>query len=409
MIRFDFEPRDYETYEGCHNYWFLCKPIYMMLLMTLYKQEMIEYLSDCSEYLSKPKIQHLTEYSRLDLLKVVYSETNSFLGINCVLDEAKSFEIIKYLTEMGASCSTVAMDNAVRRRDFEIVKWLHLNRTEGCSTEAMDSAASCGNMDMVEWLHLNRSEGCTTSAMNWAPRTGHFEVVKFLHYYRTEGCTAEAMDRAAGSGYLEIVKFLHYNRTEGCTTDAMDEAAKNGNLEIVKWLHLNRTEGCSNRAMDYAALYGHIEIVKFLHVNRSEGCTTNAMDGAAEKGYYEVVKWLHLNRSEGCKYALVGAARYGDMKITRYLVENGLGMSKIGQAVDEAKVAQYNQKSPEILEKKRQVINYLETVRPYFFSLSFSFFSFLMNSLACFILLVTVSAQGSSWSVVADSKSKLTN
>jgi hypothetical protein len=55
---------------------------------------------------------------------------------------------------------------------LEIVKWLHINRTEGCITNAMDYAAQRGHLEIVKWLHINHTEGCTTNAA----RHGHLEL-----------------------------------------------------------------------------------------------------------------------------------------------------------------------------------------------------------------------------------------
>ncbi len=40
---------------------------------------------------------------------------------------------------------------------------------------------------------------------NWSAGGGHLEVVKWLHMNPTEGCTTRAMDFAAGGGHLEVV------------------------------------------------------------------------------------------------------------------------------------------------------------------------------------------------------------
>jgi hypothetical protein len=128
----------------------------------------------------------------------------------------------------------------------------------------MDYAGLNGYFELIKWLHENRTEGCTAYAMDWAAKNGHLEMVKWLHENRTEGCTTNAMCWAAGNGHLEVVKWLHENRTEGCASWAMNLASKNGHLEMVKWLHENRTEGCTKWAMDFAEAYGHLEIVNFL-------------------------------------------------------------------------------------------------------------------------------------------------
>jgi len=100
--------------------------------------------------------------------------------------------------------------------------------------------------------------------MDYAARLGHLEIVKWLHINRTEGCTYLAMDEAACYGHLEVVKWLHYNRLEGCSKRAMDIAAVGGKLEVVKWLHYNRSEGCTTDAIPWAEYFEHSEVVNFL-------------------------------------------------------------------------------------------------------------------------------------------------
>ena len=90
-------------------------------------------------------------------------------------------EIVKYLTAIGASCSTSAMDWSARNGYLDIVQWLHFNRSEGCSHNAMDDAALRGHLDIVKWLHFNRSEGCSYIAMKDAVRNGHIAIVKYLY------------------------------------------------------------------------------------------------------------------------------------------------------------------------------------------------------------------------------------
>jgi len=104
----------------------------------------------------------------------------------------------------------------------------------------MNNAAKDGNLKKLIKLH-NENNSCTADAMNWAAEDGYLEIVKWLHLNRSEGCTIYAMNWAAAFGHLEVVKWLHKNRTEGCTTEAMNWAAS-GHLEVVKWLHENRTE-----------------------------------------------------------------------------------------------------------------------------------------------------------------------
>ena len=280
------------------------------------------------------KLTELITGNRLDLIKIIYSETNAFLKIDNILDDAASYGLIEYviyLSEMGASCSM----------------------------EANVNAAECGHLDVVKWLHFNRSEGSTTYAIDKAAANGHLDVVKWLHFNRSEGCTTDAIDNAAAFGHLEIVKWLHQNRSEGCSTDAIDNAASNGHLDIVKWLHNNRAEGCTTYAIDYAAANGHLDIVKWLHQNRSEGCTTYAIDYAAANGHLDIVKWLHQNRSEGCVLALLGATRHFQLSVVKYLVENNLGVDRIQDAINSPITAYY---SSEKHQQMQEIKNYLRSL-----------------------------------------------
>jgi hypothetical protein len=52
------------------------------------------------------------------------------------------------------------MDGATGNNQFEILKWLHLNRREGCNANGISEAAKNGHFDIVKWLHSKRNEGC---------------------------------------------------------------------------------------------------------------------------------------------------------------------------------------------------------------------------------------------------------
>ena len=153
----------------------------MSFMFAKFKKEIIDYLFMFHSDIQN--IVYLARYNRLDLFEIVYSETDAFNGIDQVVDYASlngNLEIVRYLTAIGASCSTYAMDYAARSGHLDIVQWLHLNRSEGCTTEAMDWAALIGHLDVVKWLHLNRSESFSAFAIKIAARNGHVNVVKCL-------------------------------------------------------------------------------------------------------------------------------------------------------------------------------------------------------------------------------------
>ncbi|KUF98109.1 hypothetical protein AM588_10007390 [Phytophthora nicotianae] len=197
------------------------------------------------------------------------------------------------------SCTKKAIDNAAAAGHLDVVKWLHVNRTDGCTADAMDLAALNGHLEVVQWLDANRNEGCTTGAMDNAATSGELAVVKWLHEHRTEGCTLAAMNGAASNGFLIVVKWLHDNRSEGCSSAAMNGAAARGALDAVKWLHHHRSESCTPLAMDEAARKGHLHVLRWLFENRDEGFTTVAVYNAAQAGHFETVLILHNLAQKG--------------------------------------------------------------------------------------------------------------
>ena len=195
------------------DYWYLCKPVYMKLLITVFKSETIGFLLSKEDKHVYTRIISMAIFKRIDLLKITYNGTDSLLHVESILNITAvrgNLETVKVLTEMGALCLTKAMDGAALNGKLEIVKWLHENRFEGCTTKAMDRAAGNGYIEVVKWLHENR-----------------FETF------------AEAIDSAAECGYLDVVQFLHLNRTEGCDF-ALVLATANCHFEVVKYLVENR-------------------------------------------------------------------------------------------------------------------------------------------------------------------------
>ena len=148
---------------------------------------------DCGIQSGFTNLGQVSMYNRLDLLQILYNEKDSFLNDNSVLDYAGNIEIVEYLSNLGASCTTKAMNNAALHGRLQIIQLLHLNRSDGCTSVAMDYAALHGRLQIIQLLHLNRSEGCTSDAMNYAAKYGYLDIVKWLHLNRSEGCSVSAM------------------------------------------------------------------------------------------------------------------------------------------------------------------------------------------------------------------------
>ena len=109
--------------------------------------------------------------------------------------------------------------------------------------DAMENATRKGNLDVVKWLYENRIELRDFHAGEHAVECGHLEIVKWLDEVRNpyEPCTwlSLGMDIAARHGHLEIIKWLHGRSYYTCTTYAVPFAETGGHTEVVKWLKEN--------------------------------------------------------------------------------------------------------------------------------------------------------------------------
>ena len=131
--------------------------------------------------------EKLPIHNRLDLIKLVYTESKRFLKIPDVMDMGSIYnhiEIVKYLSGKGASCSRGGFDHAARYGNLQVVKWLHENRPQ-------DSSKYC------------------SVALAYAAKRGHFEVVEYL-VKNVIGIKYinEAISNAVGKGHLSIAKYL---------------------------------------------------------------------------------------------------------------------------------------------------------------------------------------------------------
>lgn len=98
-------------------------------------------------------------------------------------------------------------------------------------TDAMDEAAAQAHLDVVRFLHLNHSEGCTRAALDWAVRRQHVDVVDFLCRSRREGCSAGSLTFAATYQDTAILTLLCQHTTYGCLLEARQAAERMGNRQ----------------------------------------------------------------------------------------------------------------------------------------------------------------------------------
>ncbi|EFA84722.1 hypothetical protein PPL_01714 [Heterostelium album PN500] len=223
-------------------------------------------------------------------------------------DEAagnSSLEVIKWINDhSNQGCSKNAMYNAFVNLKFDIVKWLHENRTEGTRTigyinsSAITKDAENLPFEMVKWYHQNRTEVFGSYFMDYAACYS-LDVIKFLHYNRSESCSKRAMLNAGMSGQLEIFKFLKDNRTEGVPSDLIYHICSKGQLEMIQYLYETSEPNEYNWSwdlMDLAIKSSNLDLVKWIHQNTTFSSISNEFDIALSRKDFEMVQYLVDNK-----------------------------------------------------------------------------------------------------------------
>ena len=181
-------------------------------------------------------------------------------------------EVIKYLHDMGAQCSSDAIDIAAWNGHIEVLKWFYENRKEKPTENAMDMAAKKGYLEVIRFIYGNNWGQCSECAFIYSALENHFEVLKWLHnnidvsnMENSPKGQAYIMHNAAHSGYLEIVKYL-YESGYRFTKDILENAVSGNQLPVVMWL-------CENVPVVHSRIYAalklavkrnHLEIIKYL-------------------------------------------------------------------------------------------------------------------------------------------------
>ncbi|EQC32456.1 hypothetical protein SDRG_09783 [Saprolegnia diclina VS20] len=318
--------------------------------------------------------------------------------------------ILRLLFEQFPALATPKMmDLVAMSGDLELLMWLH-EAGAICSTAAMDGAAMNGHYDSVVFLHSARTEGCTIEAANGAAVNGHASIARFLLEQRTEGVNPslwfkpphrehlthsvrgeshiEAVDLVAATvaltevalavvvenadlvvmqhvyarGYLkrmtkrllelavfnqdhamlryvlacvdqenprppsddewlphDVGRCFWFDRWDNC--QVMEAAAFNGDMTSLELLHKSRLRVGSERAIVYAAYGGHMHVLDWLLKYRNDGCADDAMALAAAAGHFDVVRWLHeVYGLWRTNTALATAAYIGHMAMVTYLL-----------------------------------------------------------------------------------------
>nr|UMO79926.1 Ankyrin repeat domain containing protein [Pandoravirus aubagnensis] len=185
------------------------------------------------------------------------------LGIMDVVASCGHLDVLTFLHEQGvAGTTTAAMDIAAANGHVDVVCFLHENRSEGCTVAAMNGAAGNGHLKVVQFLHYNRTEGCTTDAMDGAAANGHREILEFLHRNRSEGYTRRAMLNAVVNGHVGAVQFLYEHCGQDCDKYTFMRALKYEQPDVALFLAENCRDVRKFAAIDAAIKSPYDEVAR---------------------------------------------------------------------------------------------------------------------------------------------------
>ncbi|EGG25065.1 hypothetical protein DFA_03311 [Cavenderia fasciculata] len=121
------------------------------------------------------------------------------------------------------------------------------------------------NIKVLQFFHDHAIPNSFTQQMfNYAGEVGALKVVKFLHLNRTEGCTTLAMDSSGKSGYLEVCQWIYANRTEGSTKSIIKSVISSQRYEVLQFLVNNNIHTEAEDLVDCASASRSVEILEYI-------------------------------------------------------------------------------------------------------------------------------------------------
>ncbi|KAF2076427.1 hypothetical protein CYY_002284 [Polysphondylium violaceum] len=185
------------------------------------------------------------------------------------------------------------MDQAAVNGSFEMVKWLH-EMGFSCTKSATNST-----LEIVEFLIENTTQGFTDTHLTNCYH-GDLRIVELLHETTLKRpdypitFSYRSIDRCAMHGYLDIVQYLLKHRKEGFTRDGLNDAVKGGHVEIVKLLlSFNEKFTLFESSMDQIILKGHTKMFEFLLTTKYAPLLLNHI-----KGFSQTISQYQRNKFE---------------------------------------------------------------------------------------------------------------
>lgn len=304
-----------------------------------YMREITRISSPMKEKLTIEKdFMRLLEENNLEELSRLLDEdgTDKIDGYNLsdLACKAVNLPVLNLLHEKNRKFTVYTMEEAIRARNLDIVKFLCKYRRETIGDiNIMEFASRIGCLDIVKFLYETFPENHwnINYALSGASSNGHYEIVKFFYesFHVSNWNATDLLSRAFKHDHYEIMRYivdkeldkvsqkkekltiekdfrrlleennldelsrlLDEDKTDKINGEYLSRFACNaGNLPVLKLLY-ERNRKFHDRIV-YAAILGDfLEIVKFLLENKICEFNKELLDYSIKNHRFKIAKYL---------------------------------------------------------------------------------------------------------------------
>lgn len=120
---------------------------------------------------------------------------------------------------------------ACQGNNWDVLYFLIANNIRCLSTYNMDYAATVGNLKLLKWLYQVGST-CSIVALSNAVANGHLNCVEFLISIRKQNIIPQSICYAAENGMYDVLNIIQLN------SNVLNYACRNNQVAYCKYLYL---------------------------------------------------------------------------------------------------------------------------------------------------------------------------
>jgi hypothetical protein len=182
--------------------------------------------------------------------------------------------MLPVMNKLGFKMSKCLFEQAARRGNFEMLKWLWKKTDCPWHEQTFAAAAEHGNLDICKWLKRKRCPWDLSTFFNAAGGGNR----RLLEWLKLNGCpwNVQTYDLAVRKGDLETIRWLKEN---GCPWNEhlFMSAAYYEKLEIMRWLFENKCPW-DERTYHFALDSGNVEVLSWLRMHKCPGTSVDEVD-----------------------------------------------------------------------------------------------------------------------------------